>query len=71
MPMNDPISHVVFAANGSHVQDVIVDGKIIMRGRKVLTLEEDEVLKEVETRSSELFSRTGICVEPSIKYPLI
>lgn len=71
MPMNDPISHLVFAANGSHVQDVIVDGKIIMRNRNVLTLDEDKVLREVELRSSELFSRTGICVEPSIKFPLI
>jgi len=71
MPMNDPISHVVFAANGSHVQDVIVDGKIIMRDRKVMTLDEEEVLREVESRSHELFSRTGICVEPDVKYPLI
>ncbi|MEM0025544.1 MAG: amidohydrolase [Zestosphaera sp.] len=70
MPMNDPISHVVFAANGSHVQDVIVDGKIIMKNRNVLTLDEDEVLREVELRSSELFKRTGICVEPNIRYPL-
>lgn len=71
MPMNDPISHVVFAANGSHVQDVIVDGKVIMRDRKVLTLDEDAVLREVELRSSELFKRTGICVEPSTRYLLI
>ncbi|MEM1866848.1 MAG: amidohydrolase, partial [Zestosphaera sp.] len=59
-----------FAANGSHVQDVIVDGKIIMKNRNVLTLDEDEVLREVELRSSELFKRTGICVEPNIRYPL-
>lgn len=70
MPMNDPISHVVFAANGSHVQDVIVDGKVIMRDRKVLTLDEDAVLREVELRSSELFKRTGICVEPNTRYLL-
>lgn len=70
MPMNDPISHVVFAANGSHVQDVIVDGKVIMRNRKVLTLDEDSVLREVELRSSELFNRTGICIEPNTKYLL-
>lgn len=71
MPMNDPISHIVFAANGSHVQDVIVDGKVIMRNRKVLTLNEDDVLREAELRSSELFNRTGICVEPSTNYPVI
>ncbi|MEO3993553.1 MAG: amidohydrolase [Desulfurococcaceae archaeon TW002] len=71
MPMNDPISHMVFAANSSHVQDVIVDGKIIMRNRNVLTLDEDKVLREVELRSSELFSRTGICIEPNIRFPLI
>ncbi|MEM2021472.1 MAG: amidohydrolase [Zestosphaera sp.] len=71
MPLNDPISHIVFAANGSHVQDVIVDGRLVMRNREVLTLKEDEVLEEVQLRASELFSRTNLCVEPDIKWPIV
>ncbi len=70
MPMNDPISHIVFAAHGDDVNDVIVDGRIIMRNRKVLTLNEEEVLKEVDVKSRELFERVGICVEPEIKWPI-
>ncbi len=36
-------SHLVFAANGSAVDTTIVDGAVVMRGRKLLTIEEDLV----------------------------
>ena len=71
MPMNDPVSHVVYAAHGDDVANVIIDGKLVMKDRKVLTLDEDEVLTNVEKRARELFERAGICVEPEIKWPLI
>ena len=71
MPINDPISHIVYAAHGDDVSDVIIDGKLIMRERRVLTLNESEVLKEVEKHARELFERAGICTQPEIKWPII
>ena len=45
-PMYDPISHLVYTTRGDDVQTTIVHGKVLMRDRKVLTLDEAAVLKE-------------------------
>jgi 5-methylthioadenosine/S-adenosylhomocysteine deaminase len=45
-PMYDPISHLVYAARGDDVRDTIVNGRVLMRNRKVLTLDEAAVLDE-------------------------
>ena len=38
-------SHLVFAANGSAVDTTIVDGRVLMRGRQLLTMDEPEILR--------------------------
>ncbi|RLG77780.1 MAG: amidohydrolase [Thermoprotei archaeon] len=71
MPLNDPVSHIVYAAHGDDVSDVIIDGKLVMRNRKVLTIDEEQVLKNVWKHAQELFERTGICREPDVKWPIL
>ncbi|HDJ50661.1 MAG TPA: hypothetical protein ENF25_00470 [Thermoprotei archaeon] len=71
MPLNDPVSHIVYAAHGDDVSDVIIDGKLIMRNRRVLTIDEDQVLKDVWKHAQELFERAGICREPEVKWPIL
>ncbi len=39
-------SHLVFAANGSCVDTTIIDGKIVMEGRKLTTVDEPKVLEK-------------------------
>ena len=45
-PMYDPISHLVYTTRGDDVQTTIVHGKVLMRDRKMLTLNEAAVLQE-------------------------
>ena len=45
-PVNNVISHLVYSANGNDVETTIVDGKILMLDREVLTLEEEKILDE-------------------------
>jgi 5-methylthioadenosine/S-adenosylhomocysteine deaminase len=45
-PMYDPISHLVYVARGEDVRTSIVNGKVLMRDRKMLTLNEDDVMRE-------------------------
>ncbi|HET8645850.1 MAG TPA: amidohydrolase [Vicinamibacteria bacterium] len=45
-PLYDPVSHLVYAAKGSDVRHVVVEGRVVMRDRKVLTLDEAAVLAE-------------------------
>jgi 5-methylthioadenosine/S-adenosylhomocysteine deaminase len=42
-------SHLVFAANGSAVDTTIVDGKILMAGRRLLSLDENQIRTEANT----------------------
>jgi len=48
MPENSEhlFSHLVFAANGSCVDTTIIDGKIVMEGRQLTTVDEQTVLRE-------------------------
>ena len=43
-PMYEPISHLVYVTRGDDVDTTIVNGRVLMRGGKVLTLNEAQVL---------------------------
>jgi len=45
-PMYDPLSHLVYVTRGDDVRTTIVNGRILMRDRKMLTLDEPRVLNE-------------------------
>jgi 5-methylthioadenosine/S-adenosylhomocysteine deaminase len=45
-PLFDPVSQIVYASRGDDVMTTIVNGRILMRDRKVLTLNEAAVLSE-------------------------
>jgi 5-methylthioadenosine/S-adenosylhomocysteine deaminase len=44
--MYDPVSHLVYVTNGDDVRTTIVGGRVLMRDRKVLTLNASAVLAE-------------------------
>jgi 5-methylthioadenosine/S-adenosylhomocysteine deaminase len=45
-PLYDPISHLVYATRGDDVRSVVVNGKVLMRNRRLTTLNEAAVLAE-------------------------
>jgi 5-methylthioadenosine/S-adenosylhomocysteine deaminase len=45
-PMYDPMSHLVYVAHGDDVQTSIVNGRVLMRNRKVLTMNEATVIAD-------------------------
>jgi 5-methylthioadenosine/S-adenosylhomocysteine deaminase len=47
-PLYDAVSHLVYAAKGADVRHVVVEGKVVMRDRKVATLDEAAVLADAE-----------------------
>ncbi|MBU0985645.1 MAG: amidohydrolase family protein, partial [Proteobacteria bacterium] len=47
VPVYNPVSHIVYAAQGSDVQDVIVDGRILVKDRKLLTVDLENVIEKV------------------------
>jgi 5-methylthioadenosine/S-adenosylhomocysteine deaminase len=45
-PMYDPVSHLVYVTRGDDVRTTIVDGRVLMKDRRVLTLDERAVIAE-------------------------
>ncbi|MCP4667591.1 MAG: amidohydrolase [Deltaproteobacteria bacterium] len=46
-PLYDPLSVLVYAANGADVKDVIVNGKVLVKNREFLTLDATEIMERV------------------------
>lgn len=44
-PFYDPYSHLVYCVSARDVEDVIINGKIVMRNREVKTIDEERVLR--------------------------
>jgi cytosine/adenosine deaminase-related metal-dependent hydrolase len=59
-PTFNPVSSVVYAAEGSDVETTIIDGKIIMENRVVKTLDEDKVVSLAGERAIRLLERAGV-----------
>jgi 5-methylthioadenosine/S-adenosylhomocysteine deaminase len=64
VPPFNPVSNLVYAAQGSDVDTVIIDGRIIMEKQSVLTLDESEIIQEANERGTSLLRRTGLQVKP-------
>ena len=67
-PAFNPVSHIAYAALGSDVETTIIDGKIIMDGRKVNTLDEQKILHEANERATKLLERAGVRI--STRWPM-
>lgn len=63
-PMWNPAAAVVYAASGADVDTVVIDGQIVMHGRKVLTLDEEAIMEDVRRRYHEIAKRTGVDIQP-------
>jgi 5-methylthioadenosine/S-adenosylhomocysteine deaminase len=57
-PMYNPISHVVYAARGSDVSTSIINGQIVMENRKLLSLDPEKAMVDVNEIAEEI---RGIC----------
>ncbi len=50
-PMYNPASHLVYAARGSDVTTSIINGKVIMEDRKLLSIDVDEIIARAREKS--------------------
>jgi 5-methylthioadenosine/S-adenosylhomocysteine deaminase len=53
-PVYDPVSQIVYASRGDDVLTTIVNGKVLMRDRKVLTLNEATVIAEARKAADQV-----------------
>lgn len=55
VPKHDIYSLLAYSANGADVETTIIDGKIVMENRKVLNVDENEIMKKIENVRNRLF----------------
>ncbi len=55
-PLYDPLSHLVYVTRGDDVRTTIVNGRVLMRDRKVLTLDRDAILTEARALASRVLA---------------
>ena len=60
VPMNMPLYRVAYFANGNDVSTVLVNGRVLMRDRRVLTVDEEEVLTYAQREADLAIQRMGL-----------
>lgn len=56
-PVTEVISALVYAAEATDVDTVVIDGQLVMRDRKLLTLDEADVVARANAEAKELLKR--------------
>ena len=57
VPTADPYAAVVHACRSSDVTNVVVDGRVIVRDRQLLTADRDQVVSDARERAARVFAR--------------
>lgn len=60
IPMNMPLYRVAYFANGNDVSTVLVNGRVLMRDRRVLSVNEEDVLNLAQREADAAIQRTGL-----------
>ena len=64
-----PVPKIVYSAKGNDIVTSIVNGKIIMEDRIVLTMDEDAVIKRSNEYRAELLEKGGAATAELLKAP--
>lgn len=67
-PHTNPVSNLVYSGNGEYVDTVIVNGRLLMQHKRLLTLDEKTVMRTAREHSTALMERAEIDNRP--KWPV-
>ncbi|MHA2378678.1 MAG: amidohydrolase family protein [Candidatus Thorarchaeota archaeon] len=67
-PNTNPVSNLVYSGSGHVVDTVMVNGTLLMKGKKLLTLDEESVIQRALEHSQALIDRAEVEIRP--KWPL-
>ncbi|HWP84519.1 MAG TPA: amidohydrolase [Terriglobia bacterium] len=69
-PLYNPVSNLVYSATGASVDTVICDGKVLMEGRQLRTLKEEEIYGEVARLMPGILRKTRLEDKVQPKWPI-
>ncbi|NWF94526.1 MAG: amidohydrolase [Candidatus Thorarchaeota archaeon] len=67
-PILNPVSNLVYAGSGRDVETVMVNGRLLMEERRLLTVDETSLIRRANEHASRLIERAGVEVRP--KWPV-
>ena len=70
-PLYNPVSNLVYSATGSSVDTVICDGKILMEGRQLQTVDEEKIYDEIARLMPGILKKTKLEEKIRPKWPVI
>ena len=68
LPLNDPISNLVYSVNTTNVESVLVRGEYVMKYGDILTVDEEEVISKAKRHAVDLVERAGIELKPRFNH---
>jgi 5-methylthioadenosine/S-adenosylhomocysteine deaminase len=68
-PLLNPLNNLVYAASGSSVRSVMIDGRLVLDEGRITTVDERAIYERVEELAREQVRRAGLTVES--KWPLL
>ncbi len=69
VPAGRLVSAVVHGGHPSDIESVMVDGEFIMRGNKVLTMDESAIIREADAVSKRIWNKVGPVAIPRLPRP--
>jgi len=65
------IPNIVYSGDGHDIETVIIDGRIVMRNRKVLTINEDELLNKAQKAAEKVIDKSGLLDKLKSKWAIV
>lgn len=62
-PTYNPVSNIIYAANGSNVDTTIVNGQILVSGGTLLTIDEEPIIEKAREQGMKLIERAGVTIQ--------
>ena len=69
LPLHDKIANIVSSMRSNNVESMICNGQWIMRDRKILTVDEEEIIREAKERAKSIYKRAGIILPD--RFPIV
>ena len=70
-PLYNPLSNLVYSATGASVDTVICDGRVLMEGRELKTVDEGGIFDEVARLMPGILKKTGLAEKVRPKWPIL
>jgi 5-methylthioadenosine/S-adenosylhomocysteine deaminase len=70
-PLYNPVANLVYSANGSSTDVVIVGGDVLVENGRVLSMDEDRVYEEVRRLMPGILSKTGLAERVRPRWPIL